>query len=86
MIKITVEMCPGGDETKSRHLGTAKIWNDATGNISKGNYRFWFSRRGQPKSVWKEGRIEGFPRKRLLMWDLLFRCLKDIIGQRNENV
>lgn len=86
MIKITVEMCPMGDESKSYHLGTAKIWNDATGDFSKGNYKFWFSRRGQPDSTWKEGNIKGFPRRRLLVWDLLFRCLSSIIGSRNNSV
>lgn len=86
MIKITVELCPMGDETRACHLGTAKIWNEGTGDFSKGNYKFWFSRRGKPDSLWKKGRVEGFPRQRLLMWDLLFRCLSSIVGSRNNSV
>jgi bifunctional DNase/RNase len=34
-------------------------------------------------SKYKEGRVEGFPRQRLLAYDLLFRCLKTAVGHRN---
>lgn len=84
MIKITVELCPMGDESRARHLGTARISNQGTGNGITGDYKFWFSKREQPDTVWKKGEIKGFPRKRLLMWDLLFRCLRESIGERNE--
>jgi len=28
--------------------------------------------------------VAGFPRKRLLAWDLLYRVLSDAVGDRNE--
>ena len=83
MIKVTIELWPLGHPTGKRHLGTLLIGNDGTGNESKGNYNCKFLRRSD-HAKWKECRVEGFPRKRLLVWDLLYRALREIIGDRNE--
>jgi hypothetical protein len=40
-------------------------------------------RRGQDNILWKTGRVEDFPRKRLLGWDLLYRALHATVGDRN---
>ena len=32
---------------------------------------------------WKHCTLTGFPRKRLLAWDLLFRALRTLVGRRN---
>lgn len=70
MIRVTVELLPGG-RGPAQHLGTAIIANDGSGTPTIGNYDATLSRRGQPNSVWKRVRVEGFARKRLLAWDLL---------------
>jgi len=86
MIRVTVEMLPGGNEERKYHLGTAYIANDgetsANTNGSRGSYEVVLSKRGQPESIWKAGRVFNFPRKRLLMWDLLYRALKETVGDR----
>jgi hypothetical protein len=33
---------------------------------------------------WKSGILTGFPRKRLLAWDLLTRALYYVLGNRNR--
>lgn len=82
MLRVTIELLPYGDETRKRHLGTCEIANDASGTPTRGNYHIRFSRRGKPFSTWKETRVEGFPRKRLGAWDLLFLALRNIVGDR----
>ncbi len=82
MIRVTVELLPHGDESRRRHLGTAIIANDGTGTDTQGNYNIRLSRRGQPDSAWKTGRLTGFQRKRFLVWDLLLLALAATVGQR----
>lgn len=84
MIRVTVELLPGGDAGRARHLGTAYIANDGTGTETTGSYSVMLSRRGMPWSIWKRGRVQGFPRKRLLAWDLLYRALDGTVGHRNR--
>lgn len=81
MIRVTVELIPWG-VGKPQHLGTAEIFNDATGTTTRGNYGFrLFSRN---KRLYKEGEVKDFPRKRLLAYDLLYRVLREAMGERNE--
>lgn len=82
MIRVTVELIPHGDESRKRHLGTAIIANTGAGTEALGNYKVSLSRRGQPESVWKDGAISGFPRKRLGPWDLLLWALAATVGNR----
>ncbi len=84
MIVVHVEMWPKGDEKRKYHLGTAKIANDKTGTGATGNYKATLSRKGSPNSIWKTVNVKGFPRKRLLTWDLVYRVLREAIGGRNE--
>ena len=84
MIIVTVELAPGGDTSKKRHLGTAKIANDGSGSLTAGNYVFTVSKWGRPMEMLKGGRVEGFPRKRLGPWDLLYRALETVVGVRND--
>lgn len=83
MIRITVELLPFGLESNKKILGIMEIWNKVTGTTFSGNYGFRIFRKGS-KTVWKSGDIEGFPRKRLLSWDLLYRCLHSILQERNN--
>lgn len=83
MIKITVELCPHGDEKNSEVIGLAKIWNDTTGSKSSGNYGYKIFKRGT-SSIWRMGEIKNFPRKSLTGWDLLFRILRQEFSYRND--
>lgn len=82
MMRITLDLLPKGNEGRKVHLGTIQIANDATGTDARGNYRFTLSKRGYPLSVWKEGTLTGFPRKRLGPYDLLLLCLVHVLSDR----
>jgi hypothetical protein len=56
--------------------------NDLTGDQATGNYTVILSKWGRPTVAWKRGRVEGFPRKRLGPWALLFRALNATVGRR----
>lgn len=84
MIVVTVELWPGGSESAKRHLGTATITNDATGTLTRSNYKVVLSKRGQPGSVWKRSHVINFPRKLLGHWDLLMCGLAAICGPRTK--
>lgn len=89
MIRITVELI-SARTGKTTTLGVGEIWNDVSGTITRGNYGFRLGKRGQTRigpfdNVWKQGEVKGFPRQKLLAWDLLYRCLKEAVGNRNDN-
>ena len=81
MIKITVELWPLGSEKYKKEIASMKIWNDGTGTKSMGNYKYSVSLSRQ----WKMGEIKKFPRRRLNVWDLIFRVLYDAVGDRNND-
>jgi len=83
MIKVTIELLPHGFERNKSTLGIMEIFNKGTGTGVSGHYGFRIFRKGS-KTIWKSGDVEGFPRKRLLSWDLLYRCLHSILQERNE--
>ena len=85
MIRVTVEMLPGGQESHKRLLGVATIANDGTGLGPHGNYDATFSK-WAPKQdeIWKRGRVENFPRQSRGPWDLLLRALQSAVGARNK--
>ena len=83
MIRITVELVPFGYETMKRTIGTATIVNDGTGKPrqTRGNYNVkLMTAAGR---LWKECRVEGFPRTRLGAWDILYRALTNLLADRN---
>jgi hypothetical protein len=86
MIRVTVELVPFGFEENKRHLGTAEIWNDATGTLDVGNYKYRLSKWGRPDVNWKEGKVKGFPRKSRGAWDLLYLVLRDAVASRNKDI
>jgi len=84
-----VELIPGGDVNSPRRkvLGTAEIANDGHGTPSRGNYAFRLIKAGAAsKTTWKRGSIEDFPRKVLGGWDLLYRCLREVVAGRNPEL
>ena len=84
MLRITIELVPWGIEDKKRTIGIAEIYNDGTGTSTTGNYGVRVFKRGSNGVIWKTGKVWGFPRKKLLAWDLLYRALHNIIGERNK--
>lgn len=84
MIVVTVEL-RSARTGRRRLLGAAVIGNDEKESIEsrgvRGTYHASLSgRNGRP---WKAVTVRGFPRKRLLAWDLLFRVLREAVGGRN---
>ena len=77
MIRVTIEMIPGGDSSKAYTLHKGVIANDATGTPTKGNYDFVLSMRGGP-GVYKSGRVKGFARKQEGAWKLLYLVLMEV--------
>lgn len=85
MILVTVELISARTGKRST-LGTAKICNDVRRTIQTtgvlGDYTCEFrDKAGRP---WRQARVEKFPRKRLLAWDLLYRALAAVVGSRNR--
>ena len=76
MIRVTIEMVPGGDSSKAYTLHKGVIANDTTGTTTMGNYDFVLSKRGGP-GTYKSGRVEGFARKQEGAWKLLYLVLKE---------
>lgn len=100
MIRATIELIPCGVEEKKRVIGLVEIANcggDAdTGNyivMLKKSPPY----EGALKNLWRKGvlsdgaakqvdtgYIEGFQRLRRGPYDLLYRALKSVVGERNE--
>ena len=83
MIRVTIEMVPYGDESRAKVLHVGVIANSGTGSQTHGNYWFSLSQRGTRK-VWRKGAVEGFARKRLDAWYLLYRVLQEALGDRGK--
>jgi hypothetical protein len=84
MLVIRIELWPLGNEQKKRELGLAHIVNDGSGTGDVGNYDvrlFKSPEYAKSAGTWK-GRVDGFPRRRLGPWDLLFRALQSTVGTR----
>lgn len=82
MIRVTVELVPHGTGEPVR-LGSAVIANDGTGGMKVGNYEFALAGK-KLNRWWRRGRVEKFPRLRLGPWDLLYRVLREAVGDRNN--
>lgn len=73
MIVVTIDLWPHGDATRARRLGRGYIWNDGTGTATRGNYGGRFH--GRSRVLEGVLHVTNFPRKRLDVWDLLWRAL-----------
>ena len=82
-IRVTIELVPFGIG-KPRHLGTALIANDGSGDVDVGNYVATLSKWGRPNAVWKTAEVKGFRRRKRGAWDLLYLVLKEAVGKRND--
>lgn len=84
MLKITIELIPWGIESQAKTIGQMKIWNDATGTKSRGNYKFRIFRKNSTSAVWKYGEIKDFKRQIDGAWKLLFLCLRDVFVNKEK--
>lgn len=82
VLVVTVKIWPKGNPEFEYTLGTAYIRNDGTGSPSKGNYTYDIVGRGESTLNGGAGRIEGFPRKRLIAWELVHRVLDQFHSMR----
>ena len=82
MLVIRIELWPGGCEARKRTLATGTITNLGTGSQTRGNY--FADLRDAAGRPWRHGPVTDFPRKRLLAWDLLYRTLKNLVGDRDS--
>lgn len=80
VVKIELHSAVTGRVTT---IAAGTICNTGTGSPTQGNYRIEL--RDAAGRKWKSGDIEGFPRKRLLAWDLLYRALEKLVGARNRS-
>ncbi len=83
MLRITIELLPLGSEENKETIGLMNIWNDATGTKVWGNYQYKIFKKNEPTEIWLRGFVRSFPRKKLNVWDLLFRALFHAVGDRN---
>jgi len=83
MLRITIELVPFGVDSRAKVIATGTIANTGTGTPASGDYRIEL--RDAAGRKWKSGHIGGFPRKRLLAWDLLYRALGKLVGNRNPS-
>ena len=79
VVDITLHPAAGGPPES---LGSVTIVNTGDGTLTQGNYRAML--RGKRGRHMKGIRVENFPRKRLLVHDLLYRVLREAVGQRNQ--
>ena len=91
MIVVRVEL-HSAITSRVSTLGVAHIANDCTGNQKVGNYTVAIYKKGvtpqplQSAGLWRRDRVIGFPRTSLGVWDLLYRALTNVVGERNRAV
>ena len=69
MLRILIELVPGGDESRARVLGALGVANDATGTRARGNYEVVVMDKVGRK--FKEFRIENWPRQAKSVWQFV---------------
>ena len=88
MIRVTLELRSArGRRHDRRWVGT--ITNDGTASDGTGDSRwgnYVYELRDGNQLAWRQGRLTGFSRRRLMAWDLLCRVLRDAVGARNDTV
>lgn len=78
MINIEVTIVPVGIHNAKRSLGYIEIWNDNTGTLDSGNYRYKIVKGNKSVVL---GNITGFPRKEEDAFDLLARVVRDAYSE-----
>lgn len=81
MIKVKIELVPWGIRSVT-DTWEGHIWNDLSGNATKGNYTFRIFQKNSTEKIWKIGHISGFKRKQWSVWYLLYLVLRMIYDGR----
>ena len=81
MLKINIDLHPGGDSSRARTLATLKIANDLTGTPDLGNYTLKLTVGEEEKT----SGVQGFPRKKRDAVDLLLWALLALRGKDNRD-
>jgi hypothetical protein len=79
MLKVTVELWPGGRESGSRVLATAKIGRIKSGSLA--DYKVELSEEQLGKIC---GSLEGYPRYATTLWDLVARAVAVALTGKEE--
>jgi len=88
MLEVNILMIPHSDRSKTKVLYSGTITNDGTGKRSKmgvmtrGNYIIKLFNKNN--HMWKNGRVENFPRNRLNAWYLLYLALDNIFNKQED--
>lgn len=77
MIKLILEIWPGGDESRKEVIAKGFIANDGTGNLEVGNYAFSL----HDKTGKRSGKLKKFPRRQGPL-ELLRRCLQKTVVEQ----
>lgn len=92
MIYVRIELWPKGDKTRAKLLGEATIKNDGAQHKrtagQRGSYwaDFWTGAgREKGSRSFRIAYVNDFPRKSLLVWDLLMRALVIALDDRQKN-
>jgi hypothetical protein len=81
MIRVIMEMVPHGEEDKKFFIGVCEIWNEGTGTLDHGNYRFRISKENPNVNI-TIGEVKQFPRLTKSGWHLLFECLREFLDKK----
>lgn len=93
MLRVTLELLPGGDVRKKRLISVIDIWNERLYKLDKidtlGDYAFNISKydiNEAPKlNGWKQdeimfsGDVSGYERKKSRSWNLVYRILREFL-------
>jgi hypothetical protein len=85
MVRVTVDLVSAVSRDRDRRIGLALIAaaDGTTADSVTADYTVTLE--GADGRAWKEVGVRGFPRKRLLAWDLLYRALREAVGPRNDD-
>lgn len=83
MLYVRIELWPHGDKDNAKLLGEARIANTGKGTLDKGEYMYKVTGVNGAKLRDGMGHLTGFPRKKLLAWDLLYRILGKVRKAKN---
>lgn len=80
MIRVTIELLPGGWEGNKREIGRLEIVNDGTGDSVRGNYYSRMFRKGSSSTVTRRGEVKNFARLSRTAYELVYLALKDLLN------
>jgi len=81
MLRVTVELLPGGRTDGRRTLATADIWRTRSG--AQADYEFDLGEDLLPDQVWK-GSLQNYPRWSATVWDLVARSIAVALTGKEE--